>query len=133
MKYCSKCGKEIHEEAIICVHCGCSVEGTRVKSNKCFPNTLENFLIKVKTVYILSILGLALSLGIGVVFCIISEVKRSRIKIPASVDLNRDEYEELEKAKKQLNIAKMLNVVTTAIFAALMAIIGCCLGLLLVA
>ncbi len=28
MKFCSKCGKEINEEAIICVHCGCSVEST---------------------------------------------------------------------------------------------------------
>ena len=24
MKYCSKCGKEIHDEAVVCVHCGCS-------------------------------------------------------------------------------------------------------------
>lgn len=24
MKFCSKCGKEIHDEAVICVHCGCS-------------------------------------------------------------------------------------------------------------
>lgn len=25
MKYCEKCGKEIHEEAVVCVHCGCKV------------------------------------------------------------------------------------------------------------
>ena len=25
MKYCSKCGAEIHDEAVICVKCGCSV------------------------------------------------------------------------------------------------------------
>ena len=24
--YCSKCGKEINDEAVICVHCGCAVE-----------------------------------------------------------------------------------------------------------
>ena len=29
MKYCSHCGKEIHEEAEICVHCGCRVEKNR--------------------------------------------------------------------------------------------------------
>ena len=23
--YCSKCGKEINDEAVICIHCGCSV------------------------------------------------------------------------------------------------------------
>ena len=26
MKYCSKCGKQVHEEAIICIGCGCSLE-----------------------------------------------------------------------------------------------------------
>lgn len=29
MKYCSKCGKEIADEAIICIHCGCQVEEIR--------------------------------------------------------------------------------------------------------
>lgn len=24
MKYCSKCGKELIDEAVVCVHCGCS-------------------------------------------------------------------------------------------------------------
>lgn len=24
MKYCSKCGKEIMDDAVICIHCGCS-------------------------------------------------------------------------------------------------------------
>lgn len=28
MKYCSKCGKEIMEEAVICPGCGCKVEGS---------------------------------------------------------------------------------------------------------
>lgn len=26
MKYCTHCGQEIHEEAVVCVKCGCSVE-----------------------------------------------------------------------------------------------------------
>lgn len=25
MKYCEKCGKEIMDEAVVCVHCGCAV------------------------------------------------------------------------------------------------------------
>lgn len=28
MKYCVHCGAEIHDEAVICVKCGCSVEPT---------------------------------------------------------------------------------------------------------
>jgi hypothetical protein len=27
MKYCQKCGKEIADEAIICLNCGCSTQG----------------------------------------------------------------------------------------------------------
>jgi hypothetical protein len=26
MAYCSKCGKEIHDEAVVCVHCGCKIK-----------------------------------------------------------------------------------------------------------
>ena len=28
MKFCQHCGKELHDEAAICVHCGCSVQAT---------------------------------------------------------------------------------------------------------
>ena len=28
MKFCSKCGKEVMDEAILCVHCGCALEKT---------------------------------------------------------------------------------------------------------
>ena len=32
MKFCSKCGKEIMDEAIICVHCGCSTANNTTNS-----------------------------------------------------------------------------------------------------
>lgn len=25
MKYCAKCGKEVEENAVVCIHCGCSI------------------------------------------------------------------------------------------------------------
>ena len=25
MKYCTYCGNEVHDEAIVCVHCGCAI------------------------------------------------------------------------------------------------------------
>ena len=27
MKFCSKCGQEVHDQAVVCVHCGCPIEG----------------------------------------------------------------------------------------------------------
>lgn len=29
MMYCSHCGKEVHDEAVICVNCGCEIEKTQ--------------------------------------------------------------------------------------------------------
>ena len=34
MKFCSKCGKEIHDDAVICVNCGCMVNSEPTKINK---------------------------------------------------------------------------------------------------
>lgn len=28
--FCSKCGKEINDDAVVCVHCGCAVENKKV-------------------------------------------------------------------------------------------------------
>ena len=27
--FCSKCGKEIMDEAVVCIHCGCAVNGAK--------------------------------------------------------------------------------------------------------
>lgn len=32
-KFCTKCGKEINEDAVICVHCGSSIDPTMNNSN----------------------------------------------------------------------------------------------------
>ena len=32
--YCSKCGKEINDEAIMCIHCGCAVENKKSVTNQ---------------------------------------------------------------------------------------------------
>ena len=28
MKFCTKCGKELRDEAVVCTNCGCAVEGS---------------------------------------------------------------------------------------------------------
>lgn len=32
--FCSKCGKEINDEAVVCVHCGCATEKFRKQESK---------------------------------------------------------------------------------------------------
>ena len=34
MKYCSKCDKELLDEAVICVGCGCTVENKEIKNKQ---------------------------------------------------------------------------------------------------
>ena len=29
--FCEKCGKEVHDEAVVCVHCGCSLRASLEK------------------------------------------------------------------------------------------------------
>lgn len=37
MKYCTNCGKEVHDNAVVCVHCGC-----RLNSNQAMPGIRLN-------------------------------------------------------------------------------------------
>ena len=34
MKYCSKCGNELVDEAIVCPKCGCAVNGVKTSAEK---------------------------------------------------------------------------------------------------
>lgn len=38
MKYCSKCGKELMDEAVICVNCGCAVANEQTAN----PTAVQN-------------------------------------------------------------------------------------------
>lgn len=56
MKYCSKCGKEIMEEAVVCPGCGCLVENTQLKST-----SDSGLKIAAKIFMILGTIGLGIS------------------------------------------------------------------------
>jgi len=56
MKYCSKCGAEIEDDAVVCVHCGCKVEEEKKNKN----NSTLDTLIKVFMILDTVILGCAL-------------------------------------------------------------------------
>ena len=38
--FCSKCGKEVNDEAVVCVHCGCAIE--QKKTAAANPNDAPN-------------------------------------------------------------------------------------------
>lgn len=35
--YCNKCGKEINDEAVVCIHCGCAVNNGSARNNPLAP------------------------------------------------------------------------------------------------
>ena len=51
MKYCSKCGNELLDEAVICPKCGCPVESGTNQNNGSKLN-------KIKTALVLNIIAL---------------------------------------------------------------------------
>ena len=59
MKYCSKCGKEIMDDAVICTGCGCSVESAQKKTTVTVPK-------KAKTASVFGILSILLLAPFGI-------------------------------------------------------------------
>ena len=54
MKYCSKCGRELFEEAVVCPNCGCALQAADAKGkkekvafNSFLPLNIVNFLFSI--------------------------------------------------------------------------------------
>lgn len=61
MKFCTKCGKEIMDDAVICVNCGCAVDKTLN------PNSESQSPKKVSVSLILGIVGIVFAWLIAIV------------------------------------------------------------------
>ena len=42
MKFCTKCGKELVDEAVVCIHCGCAVAGATPTATPVVENDAPN-------------------------------------------------------------------------------------------
>lgn len=62
MKYCSKCGNELLDEAVICPKCGCPVEGSTNKADSTTKILKANKHSKITSAIILNIVAFVLSL-----------------------------------------------------------------------
>ena len=71
MKFCSRCGKEIMDEAVICVHCGCQAAPNSTYEHTDEYSKVKLYESKVNVAHTLSIIALILCLGVGIVFSII--------------------------------------------------------------
>lgn len=107
--FCSKCGKEIMDEAVICPSCGCPTNNFSAQSpaqptvniySSDYP-IIKEFAEKAKTIKTLGILATIFMLGIGLIFSIIIWLSAKKIAIPEITTTNPNEIAEFESAKRK--------------------------------
>lgn len=114
--FCSKCGKEIMDEAIVCPNCGCATNNYNVQqpvqpTNNTYSKdylAIKQFYEHATTLRNLGIVAAVLMFGIGIIFSIIIWIKSSSIKVPEIQPTNPAELAELETAKARLKTATNL-------------------------
>lgn len=112
--FCSKCGKEIADEALICPACGCATanyhqafafQNTQPQNSSTYSQdyiALKEFEEKVNGLYATSIVALILFLGVGLIFSIAVWVKAKAISIPTITTKNPNEIAMFESIKRKL-------------------------------
>lgn len=101
MKFCSKCGNELIDEAVICTKCGCSTEETNV-AVKSQPK-------KTSVSLILGIIGMVFAWLLAIIGHILSII---------GIIIGIKEYRE------QNNMAGLIVSIVAELFAILSSIIG---------
>lgn len=119
MKYCSKCGKELMDEAVICVNCGCAVApnattGSRHSAN--YPKIVE-YEESLKSPFVLSVIGVVLCLGIGIIFAIISLCMLKKVTVPQLENLTVEDQAALMKAQSKHKKIGTMSAITFLMFA----------------
>lgn len=57
--YCSNCGKEIHDNAVICIHCGCAVNKPKANVDVVDPNkSPKDWLITLLFCFFIGCMGI---------------------------------------------------------------------------
>ena len=104
MKFCSKCGKEILDEAVICPHCGCATAQQNPATTESIAPYLRDLRERVNAYYVRSIFALVLCLGIGFIFMIINFATRGGIistQLTPTLPTEIAEYELIQKKFKR--------------------------------
>jgi len=72
MKYCAKCGKELVDEAVVCIGCGCAIESPQPiknQSSSTFQTLAKVFMIIGTVLKGFFILPLAWCLPLTIIYC----------------------------------------------------------------
>ena len=118
MKFCSRCGKELFDEAVICPGCGCATGAPNQSTGVSIAPQLNDFKSRVNGYFVRSIFGLILALGIGFIFIIINLVKKDALEKTVLNPTIPAEIAEYQSARGRLRAG----IVMTAIAALLLSV-----------
>lgn len=114
--FCSKCGNEIDNEAVVCPECGCPTKNFSRSSREEEINdgsqdylSIHEFYSQATTIRNLGIAAAVLMFGIGIIFSIIVWVKQSHLNEPKVTTTNVKELGELEDAKRRIKLGGRLS------------------------
>lgn len=125
MKFCSKCGKELFDEAVVCPNCGCATEALKKEAGVSIAPQLRAYQDKVNAYFVRSIFALILAMGIGFIFMIINLVKKGSIEGTVLHPTIPSEIAEYESAKRKYRAGAVMTgislmILGIAIFAGMM-------------
>lgn len=148
--FCSKCGKEIDDSAVVCTGCGCptsnygkqaqtntsqqtATQVTRTavglyntpqttsygsgysESDKLIIPKLRQYISDVNSIFVLSVISLLLSLGIGIIFAGIAFYKIKKLPVINCEIDDPNLIADFQKAQKKLSTATLLSMITLLI------------------
>lgn len=132
--FCSKCGKEINDEAMICPECGCATGNFSNTVNNNSSGYSEDYLkireycAQARTMRNLGIASFVLMFGIGIIFVIVFMIKRRKLHEPIVTTTNTNELAELEDAKRKIKLGTVLATISWAVFIISLTIVLMCLA-----
>ncbi|MBQ8769497.1 MAG: hypothetical protein IJZ15_07660 [Oscillospiraceae bacterium] len=111
MKYCSKCGKEIIDEAVICPGCGCAVKQETVKKevsyDDCVKNASTTNIIAGIILAVGVLCGLFVSVLVGCVLCLVAELvvlgPNSKVQKALKANVKTTDKKEFKSIAKQIS------------------------------
>jgi uncharacterized membrane protein YkgB len=78
MKFCQKCGKEIMDEAVVCLGCGCPVatesKKTEVPYEECLKGVGTTNIISAVITLLGVVCWLLINVWVGVILCLVAEM-----------------------------------------------------------
>ena len=119
--FCSKCGKEIMDEAVICPNCGCPTAKYEKPTTQFKTEHTNDWIAiteyagKAKAVKVWGIISIVLVFGIGVIPGIITAIMAAKLKVPYVTTTSPMELAEFEKAKKNHDLGNSLGSSAAAI------------------